>query len=289
MPGDPANGEFLAEQILLATQNDATACRIDVDHIAGGASTAGESLALADREELDAVMGAEVIALEVVKAARLEGLAAVAEEGLVILARHKADLLAVLLVGHLEPKLAGDAADLLLGEGAEREEGAGKLRLLERKEEVGLVLLGIQPLAQDGGSVRGVLHDRVVAGGDEGGSEGGGLVPEIAELQLLVAHDARVRSASGPVLVGEIIDHEPLEGNGLVDHIVGNPERMGDAAGIGDRLGAAAFVLGPGHAVLGPELHGDPDHVPALFLEKPCGHTGLNATAHPHDDASGFG
>ena len=230
-----------------------------------------------------------MVPLQVVEAARLEGLSAVAEEGLVVLARHEADLLAVLLVGNLQSKLAGDAADLLLGQGSEREEGAGKLTSAQAEEEVGLVFLGIKALAQDGSAFRQVLHDRIMARRDVSGTERGRLVPEIAEFQLLVAHDAGVGGPARLVLLGEVIDHEALEGHGLVDHIVGDSQRVSHAAGIGDRLGTAAFILGTAHAVLRPEFHGDTDHFPTLFLQEPGGHARVNAAAHPHDDASGIG
>ena len=232
-------------------------------------------------------MVADAVPLQVVEATRLEGLSAVAEEGLVVLARHEADLLAVLLVGNLEAELAGDAADLLLGQGSEREEGAGKLNSAQAEEEVGLVLLGIKALAQDGRALRRVLHDRIMAGRDISGSERGRLVPEIAELQLLVAHHAGVRGPARLVLLGEVIDHESLEGYGLVDHIMGDSQRVGHAPGIGDRLGTAAFVLCPAHAVLGPEFHGDTDHFPPLLLQEPGSHARVDAAAHPYDDASG--
>jgi hypothetical protein len=76
-------------------------------------------------------MRPDVIALHVVKTARLKRLAAICEtifeEGLVILARHEADLLTILLVGDLEAQLAGDAPDLLFGEGTEREKSSCEL------------------------------------------------------------------------------------------------------------------------------------------------------------------
>jgi hypothetical protein len=50
-----------------------------------------------------------------------------------------------------------------------------------------------------------------MAGGDMGGAEGAGLGEQIAELELFVAHDARVGGAPGAVFAGEIIDDHPLE------------------------------------------------------------------------------
>ena len=125
--------------------------------------------------------------------------------------------------------------------------------------------------------------------GNKGCAKGGCFVPEIAEFQFLVAHDAGIGSAAGLVLVSEVIDHQALEGNRFVDHIVRNSQCMGDTAGIGDGLGAAALVLRTGHAVLRPEFHGDSDDLPSLLFQQVGRDAGVNASAHPHNDATGFG
>ena len=65
-----------------------------------------------------------------------------------------------------------------------------------------------------------MLDDRVMPGGDVIAAERLGFLPKIAELQLLVAHHARIRSAAGLVFAGKIIYHEPLELVGFVDHVM---------------------------------------------------------------------
>jgi len=117
-----------------------------------------------------------------------------------------------------------------------------------------------------------MFDDCIMARRDELGAERGGLVPKVAELDPFIAHDAGVRGAAGPVFVSEVIDDEALEGDCLVNHVVGDSQRMGDPTGVGDGLGAAALVLGPAHAVLGPEFHGDTDDFPSLFFQEPGGH-----------------
>ena len=159
------------------------------------------------------------------------------------------------------------------------------------EEKIRLVLLGIETLAKNRVALHSgsrMLHRGVVTGCDVSGTQGGCLVPEIPEFEFLVAHDTRIRGASGLVLFGEVIDDQTLEWDSLIDHVMGNPQCVGDAACVGDRLRAAAFVLGPGHAVLGPELHGDTDDLPPLLFQKPSGHARVNATAHPNDNASGI-
>jgi len=232
-------------------------------------------------------MRAEEVSLEVLEAAWLESLAPILEECLVVLPRHKADLLAVLLVSDLEAEFAGNPTDLFLGKGSKREEGAPELFSAQAEEEVGLIFFRIKSLAQNGSLVFGMLHRGVMTGGDELSAKGGGFVPEVAEFQFLVAHDAGVGRASGAVFICEVINHQSLEGNGLVDDEMGDAQSMGNAAGVSDSLRAATFVLGARHAILRPEFHGNTDDIPSLFLEQPGSDTGVNAAAHAHDDASG--
>src|SRR5215470_20378749 len=97
-----------------------------------------------------------------------------------------------------------------------------------------------------------MLNDRIMACSDVIAAEYPGLVPEIAELKLFVAHHARVRRPAGLVFAGEIINHDTLELIGLVNHVMRNAERMRYAARVGDRLRSAAFVLRSRDAILRP-------------------------------------
>ena len=105
-----------------------------------------------------------------------------------------------------------------------------------------------------------------------------GALDEAAEFQILVAHDARVGRAAGFVFIGEILNHLGLKFRGFVDEIIGNAEFVADGAGVADGLRAAAFVLGPRHAILRPEFEGDADHIVSLFKQKPRGSRGVNSS-----------
>ena len=163
MPIGSINNEFLAEQVLLPSQDNPAACCIDINDIARGAGASGEALALADGEQLDSVMGSQMIPLHVIEAAGLKRLSTIRKtilkESLVILPWHEADLLTILLVGHLKAEFAGDATDLLFGECAEWEQGPDELLPAQTEEEVGLVLLWIESFAEDRGAVCRVLRD----------------------------------------------------------------------------------------------------------------------------------
>jgi hypothetical protein len=120
-----------------------------------------------------------------------------------------------------------------------------------------------------------------------GRAERAGLGQQVAELELFVAHHARVRRAAGAVFAGEIIDDHLLELVRLVDDVVGNAERVRDAARVGDGLRAAAFVLRARDAILRPDLHGHADDVVALLLEQVGGDGRIDAAAHAEQDAGG--
>src|SRR4029450_2271578 len=62
-----------------------------------------------------------------------------ADEGAVITVRNKADLLALGLLGHLEPQPDGNLTHLLLAIRPERQERVPQLPLGQIKEKVGLI------------------------------------------------------------------------------------------------------------------------------------------------------
>ena len=164
-----------------------------------------------------------------------------------------------------------------------------ELLLAQGEEEIALVLARVAAFAEDGAAVCVTLDDGVVAGGDEGCAEAACLAPEVAEFEFLVAHHARVGRAPGLVLGGEVIDDLRLEIGGLLDDVMRDAEGMGDAAGIRDGGGAAAFILRAGDAVLRPDFHGHADDVVALLLEEMGGDGGIDAAGHADDDALGWG
>src|SRR5207302_90355 len=124
--------------------------RIDVDDVARLWRAAGQSLALADGEHLDAVVRAEERAGFVVNAAGMKlAFAQVrAQKRLVVIARHETNLLAVHFVRYLQPKRARDFANLRLRHFAERAERVPELRLAQAEKKIGLILARIAALAQ---------------------------------------------------------------------------------------------------------------------------------------------
>ena len=173
-----------------------------------------------------------------------------------------------------------DFANLRLGHSAQWHQRAAQLRLAQTEKKIRLILSLIDALAQHGDSRRprrvardrrGVAHmlnDRVVTGRDVIAAESLRFAPEIAELEFLIAHHARVRRSAGLIFAGEIVYYDALELIGLVDHVMGNAERMGYAARVRHGLGPATFVLRARDAILGPDLHRHTNHVVALLAQQ---------------------
>src|SRR5688572_28658573 len=64
--------ELLDDQVFSFADDDAGGFRVDIDHVARAGAAAGQSLALADGEHLDALVWAEVGAPLVADAARMK-------------------------------------------------------------------------------------------------------------------------------------------------------------------------------------------------------------------------
>src|SRR6476660_5476842 len=56
MPVHPINCEFVTNQIVCVSDNDAISFRIEIDNVTGMWRTSGQTLALTNREQLEAVM-----------------------------------------------------------------------------------------------------------------------------------------------------------------------------------------------------------------------------------------
>ncbi len=144
--------------------------------------------------------------------------------------------------------MTGDLPGVAFRLFAQREQGARKLILPQRKQEITLVLARVGAFLEQGASAVGALFQaRKMAGGNVIAAQLPRALEQGAELELLVAHDARIGRAPGPVFLGKISDHLFLEGVRLVDQIIGDTELVADAAGIRHRLRAAAFVFGSGN------------------------------------------
>ena len=133
--------------------------------------------------------------------------------------------------------------------------------------------------------MQGAFNPREMAGGDVLRAELVGAVDEPAELQVLVAHHARIRRAAGLVFVGEVLDDVLLEFRRLVNQVIRDAELVADGARVGDGLRAAALVLGAVHAILRPELERDADDLVALLEQQRRRGGGIHSAAHAADDA----
>ena len=94
-----------------------------------------------------------------------------------------------------------------------------QLGLTQAEHEIRLVLSRIDAFPQDG-AVAMVFDDRVVTRRDVIAAERFRFFPEVPELELLIAHHARIRRSPGLVFAGKIIDHEPLELIGFVHDVM---------------------------------------------------------------------
>ena len=290
VPQTVVDREFVRHQILRLADDHAARGGVDVDDIHRARRTARQPFALADGEHFDALVLGHAIARFVVNAAgvKLTRAEVRSQERLVVVPRHETDLLAVHFVRRLQAELPRDGADFRLLHPAERRERARELRLPEAEQKIRLIFPRIAPFAQHR-PVTVMLDDRVVPRGDVVRAERLRLAPQVAKFHLLVAHHARVRRAPVFVLVGEIVDDQPLEVFPLVDDVMRHAQRVRHAPRIGDRLRPAALILRPRDAVLRPHLHRHADDLVALLLQQPRRHAGIHAPTHAHDHAPASG
>ena len=166
---------------------------------------------------------------------------ALADDIGVIAARHEADFHAVRLGGNGgHPRFGGDGPDIRLHVPADGEEQVWQHVPLDAVQDVRLILFRIDALVQFA-----VDNLGIVPRGDGVAAELLTELPELAELQPVVADDAGVRRAALEVFVREIIDDRAE----LVFEIEGvkrNVELVRHAAGIaGVNRGAATLLIVP--------------------------------------------
>src|SRR2546421_675839 len=144
---------------------------VDVRHIQGATLPDAEPAPLTDRVAGDAGMRTEHAALSVDDRAGPEHVRIpAAQETAIVVVGHEADLLALGLVGRDEAESARVGADRVLVEIPDGKMRRGKLRLIERPEEIGLVLARVAAAPQEPAPARRVPRDaRVMARGHAGG------------------------------------------------------------------------------------------------------------------------
>ena len=136
-------------------------------------------------------------------------------------------------------------------------------------------------------------HAGVVAGGDVAGADGIGHFEEAVELDVVVAEGARDGRAAGEILFDEGLHHVLFELLLEVDHVVGDADLFGDAAGVVDIVERAAAAGSGGRSVFGgefrqpalvPQLHGHADHGAALAHQHGGDGGAVDAAAHGDGD-----
>src|SRR6267143_1660243 len=270
----------------------AARARLDVRHIEDAALPDAEPAPLTDRVAGNAGVRAEHAALTVDDRARPEHVRIpAAQETAIVVVGHEADLLALRLVGRDEAESARVRADLLLVEIADGKMRRCELSLIERPEEIGLVLARVAPPAQEPAPARRVLRDaRVMASGHAGGVPGTRPREQRAVFEIYVAGHARHGRAAAPIRVGEGTDDRAVELGLHVQDVVRDAELARDAARVVHRLAAAARAEAP-RRIVGlrprPDAHGDPDHLEAALDEERRRDRRIHASGHADDDARG--
>jgi hypothetical protein len=189
----------------------------------------------------------------------------------------EAHVLALGLVGGAQVEVGRDAPHLGLGHRPERQEQPVEQLRAEHVEDVGLVLGGIRPPPETGAGGGGD-DPGVMAGGHRGEPQGIGPAQQPVELEVTVALDAGVGCATHR-MVGHVGPHHVvLEVVAEVEHVVLDPEPVGDPAGVVDVAHGAA----PGVARATPQLHGDPDHLVALLAQQGGRHRRVDPARHHH-------
>ncbi len=106
-----------------------------------------------------------------------------------------------------------------------------------------------------------------MAGSERVGAERAGGIEQVAELDLLVAADARDGGLAAGIAEGEIVDHTGLEAGFIIQHVMRDTEPAGNRTGVGDvGAGAAAAGLAADRAVV-IEPQGRTDDVVTLLGE----------------------
>jgi hypothetical protein len=150
---------------------------------------------------------------------------------------------------------------------------------LDGVQEVGLVLVGIERFAQHR-TVRRLLDARVVAGGETPRTETRGVLEADAELDLAIAENVGVGSATRAILAQEIFEHARPILFGEADAMQGDAELERGCARVLEVLCAGAVGV-----VVVPVAHVEPMDVVARAPEQQRGHGGVDAARHADDDA----
>ena len=124
-----------------------------------------------------------------------------------------------------------------------------------------------------------------MAGREHLGAEVAGGGQEVAELDRLVAFDARHRGLARHVALGKAIDHRLLEAAFVVEDVVGDADGARHPSGVVNVLAGAAGALAMDGGAMIVELQGNADDVVAFVLQQRGGHRGIDASRHGDNHA----
>ena len=177
--------------------------------------------------------------------------------------------------------LAGDDANLLFGEVAQRENGAAEVVLGEHPEEIGLVLAGVGRAGKIGVIAEG-LDAGVMARGDIGTTKFICHAEHLAPFDVGVAENARVGRAAMHVLVDEIANDVFTERVAEVHDMVLEAHALSVVLRLHDAIDRAAAFLSRKTRLLDAveRAEGDAHDFVALLEEEHCANGGVDTAGH---------
>ncbi len=268
--------------------DDARALGIQMHDVERLAGRDADAAALADRVAQDAVVPAEHPPVDMDDLARRgRSRLQLGDDVGIFALRDEADVLAVLLGGDGEAHGLGCLAHLRLGKPAQREAQEVDLRLGGGEEEIALVAVGVdRPVERAVGAI-GLAAD-VVARRQCVRAELARGRQQVGELDGLVARHAGDGRLAGDIALREGVDHGFLETLLVVKHVMGNAERLGDAAGVVDVLAGAARTGAVHRGTMIVELQRHADDIVAFLLQEAGDDRGIHTAGHGDDDPCRF-
>src|SRR5438270_8913289 len=123
----------------------------------------------------------------------------------------------------------------------------------------------------------------IMSGGERRGAEIPRHTQQIAELDALIAADARYRRLASGVAVDKIVDDRSPEAALVIEHIMGNAEALGDPGGVVNVApGTAGTAASRGGAVV-VELQSNPDDFKPALDQQGRGHRRVDPAGHRDD------
>ncbi len=210
---------------------------------------------------------------------------ALANQRRMIAVGHETDFDAVRLIGNAKTRLARQGAHFVFAMAANGKQQMRQHFAAQAVQHIRLILVRIGGAVQlDTGSGPNDLG--VVARGDEIGLQLLAVAPQLAELQPVVAHYARIGRAPQQIFVGEVID-DAIKLALKVEGIERDIEAVGDTTGVAGIDGAATAFLVVGAAILrsvDAGAHEQTDDLVALPAQQVRRHRAIDAAAHRQND-----